>query len=52
MKEKNYKYPTFFPPYGSYWFDLKELIEKQNIIMKRIELGGNNAIHKITYDDC
>ena len=50
MKEVVYKEREgvyFVKPDGSYWFN----IEHSKTVYDRLELGGNDGIHKIIKDD-
>ena len=52
MNETKKKYSDFLHPDGSSWFDLNDQAEKYYNYYIRKSLGGNDAIHKITYDNC
>jgi len=52
MNETKKKQYNFLHPDGSEWFDLSDQAEKYYNYCIRKSLGGNEAIHKITYDDC
>jgi len=43
---------TFLHPDGTEWFDLTEDVKRYENFRIRYKLGGNEGIHKITYDDC
>jgi hypothetical protein len=42
---------NFLHPDGSEWFDITESVKKYEKHLIRMELGGNDAVHKITEDE-
>jgi hypothetical protein len=47
MKELQEKRLNFLRPDGSQWFDITEEFVKYEKHLIRLELGGNDGIHKI-----
>ena len=50
MRELQEKRLTFLRPEGSQWFDITEEFVKYEKHLIRLELGGNDVIHKMTED--